>query len=658
MPFIQKSPLQYPINEADSVRRFTYTRAPTTADYKNFRIGDEWLNTTAREWWKMVYKDATSGQWEGMAGVGSIETNTGDSGGNVSPDAAENINFFGNTAGYLNGIEFIGDPVNNTMSARDLRNITKYVVDPVALETEYTTIQSALDAANTAGGPAAVYVRPGTYVENLTFYDGIDLWGAVGVADTQTCVIQGVHIPPATGTLTIRNIFLESATDVFNSAVAGTSALILIDCAVNVTNGYTFNLPNWTGSFTGFDIGEIGSTNDGWINNTGGAFVFMVNITMGAGAGNTCIISGSSEFYNTHIQSPITFQSTGTSVLSGGCWLDNTLTTADTATVSIFNSLLDTGANQAITHNSANPMTISTCTIDSTNVPSIGGTGTIQFGGVSYLSNAEVAVTITGDYTTVTETGTAYLQNISFDRGTNTVDTDGELIIGDSAGNPKIAGLTQPAAGLTITGGPGSITFALADDLAGIEALATTGIVSRTAADTYAATSITQHAVLIGDAGEVPANLGPLANGELVIGTGVAPVAATLTAGSGIAIANAAGSITIAATGSGLAWEEVTDAAKAMAVATAYGANRGGGVTFTLPATASAGTVMEIVGMAGLWVLAQNAGQTVYIGNTNTTAGVGGSLTATNAGDCIVLRCIVADTDWRVQNMMGNPAVV
>ena len=148
----------------------------------------------------------------------------------------------------------------------NLNNISKYIVDANG-DTPYTTIQSALDAANTAAVATAVYVRAGTYTENLTLYDGIDLWGAVGVADTETCKIIGVHTPPATGTFTLRNIFLESATDIFNSAVAGTADLILIDCAINVTNGYTFNLVNWTGSFTGFDVGEIGSTNDGWINN-------------------------------------------------------------------------------------------------------------------------------------------------------------------------------------------------------------------------------------------------------------------------------------------------------------------------------------------------------------------------------------------------------
>lgn len=54
--------------------------------------------------------------------------------------------------------------------------------------------------------------------------------------------------------------------------------------------------------------------------------------------------------------------------------------------------------------------------------------------------------------------------------------------------------LTAPAAGFTIsnnTGVSGNPTFALSDDLAGLEALASTGLVARTSSNTYANRSIT-----------------------------------------------------------------------------------------------------------------------------------------------------------------------
>ncbi len=70
------------------------------------------------------------------------------------------------------------------------------------------------------------------------------------------------------------------------------------------------------------------------------------------------------------------------------------------------------------------------------------------------------------------------------------VATDGQLIIGSSAADPVLASLIAPAAGITITGGAGTVTFALADGLAALEALAGTGIVVHTAADTYTERSI------------------------------------------------------------------------------------------------------------------------------------------------------------------------
>ncbi len=61
-----------------------------------------------------------------------------------------------------------------------------------------------------------------------------------------------------------------------------------------------------------------------------------------------------------------------------------------------------------------------------------------------------------------------------------------------SAGTGTVTsvGITAPAAGITVSGSPitgaGSITLALADDLAALEGLSSTGVVTRTASDTYA----------------------------------------------------------------------------------------------------------------------------------------------------------------------------
>jgi len=153
----------------------------------------------------------------------------------------------------------------------------------------------------------------------------------------------------------------------------------------------------------------------------------------------------------------------------------------------------------------------------------------------------------------------------------------------------------------------------------------------------------------------------PLTNGQVMIGSnGADPVPANLTAGTGISITNAAGSITIAAT-STFTWTDVTSATQALSVQNGYLTDRGAGVTYTLPAGAAViGDVIIIDGKLGLTTIAQNAGQQILISSSSSTVGVGGSVTGTNVGDCITLRCITAGTSsvWRAESLVGNWTIV
>lgn len=145
--------------------------------------------------------------------------------------------------------------------------------------------------------------------------------------------------------------------------------------------------------------------------------------------------------------------------------------------------------------------------------------------------------------------------------------------------------------------------------------------------------------------------VGTMTNGQTIIGsTGAVPSKATLTAGTGITISNAAGSITIAGTGSGMSWTVVTAASATMSADNGYIANRGSLVTLTLPASSSVGTTMSIVGQgAGGWLIAQGAGQQIQVGSSASTSGAGGSVASTNRYDSINLICITANTTWVTQ---------
>jgi len=107
----------------------------------------------------------------------------------------------------------------------------------------------------------------------------------------------------------------------------------------------------------------------------------------------------------------------------------------------------------------------------------------------------------------------------------------------------------------------------------------------------------------------------------------------------------------------GFRFAEITTATHDIINNYEYGANRGGGVVFTLPATAVAGTRFAITGMLGLWSVAQGGGQRIHFGLLTSTIGAGGSLTATSAHDCITCTCVIASDEWVVTASVGNITV-
>lgn len=105
----------------------------------------------------------------------------------------------------------------------------------------------------------------------------------------------------------------------------------------------------------------------------------------------------------------------------------------------------------------------------------------------------------------------------------------------------------------------------------------------------------------------------------------------------------------------GFTWIDVTTATQTLAVQTGYVTDHVN-VTYTLPATATFGQEIRIVGKLGITTISQNAGQQILMGSASSTAGVTGSVVGTNVGDCIDLICITAgaSTVWRAANWVGN----
>lgn len=126
----------------------------------------------------------------------------------------------------------------------------------------------------------------------------------------------------------------------------------------------------------------------------------------------------------------------------------------------------------------------------------------------------QAAITTLGTITTGVWNGTT-IAPANGGTGATGVPSNGQLLIGNGA-TYTVASLTAPAAGLSITGGSGTITFALANDLAAVEGLGSTGIAVRTGADAWAQRTITN-----------VANRTTVTNGDGVSGNPTVDVSAT-----------------------------------------------------------------------------------------------------------------------------------
>jgi hypothetical protein len=236
--------------------------------------------------------------------------------------------------------------------------------------------------------------------------------------------------------------------------------------------------------------------------------------------------------------------------------------------------------------------------------------------------------------------------------------TNGQLVIGSSGVAPVAGAITSTGGTVTVSLGAGTINLETA---AAVPTSFATD--SGTAVPALGVLTVTGGTLLgtTGAGSTVTINADDNVVGSVVSDSGTAtPTGNAFTiAGAGSASTSASGStVTVTVPGGGITWNVITGTSSGMAVNNGYIGNNAGGVTFTLPVTAAVGSTFSITGLQASWTIAQNAGQTIYLGSSTTTTGVGGSLASTHARDVVSLVCVVANLDFQVISSIGNITVV
>lgn len=326
-------------------------------------------------------------------------------------------------------------------------------------------------------------------------------------------------------------------------------------------------------------------------------------------------------------------------------------------------ALLTAGTGIAITNGSNSiSIAVNTATVMQTLTGNSGGAISPTAGNINTLGTGSITIAGAGSTLTTQLTG---LTNHALQIGAGTATltqlgagSTGQILQTNTAADPTWSTATYPSIATgtgTILRADGTNWLATTSTYPNTNAVST--LLYASSANVMSALATANRAILTTGTTGIPALTALAVDGQLMIGsTAGAPAAATLTAGSGVTITNGSNSITIAVTGAGFVWTDVTGATQTLAVENGYVTDRGGGVTYTLPASASLGDEIIIVGKLGLTTIAQNANQSIRMSSSISTVGVGGSVVGTNVGDCITLTCTTsgASTVWIASSFVGS----
>lgn len=297
--------------------------------------------------------------------------------------------------------------------------VAKWVVSANPTLGTHTTIQAAINAASSGDN---IWIRGGTYTENLTLKAGITLSAISGSERTPTVTIIGNTTFSSAGTVSISDIRLQTNGN-FCVSVTGVAASILkiTNCYINATNNTAISFTSSSASSqilikttiidlttTGIAIHSMTSP---------GLLEYRYCNTTNTGGSSTASSNsaGTVRYFYTNLLSPISTTGSGNfqnlySQVDTSAQNVTAISVAGNGTSTTNYNSYNSGTATAVSVSGSHTLNLIRAVINSSNVNaiSVSGSGVLKTGFVSFLgtssgiSGAAAFTTLAGHYITGT----------------------------------------------------------------------------------------------------------------------------------------------------------------------------------------------------------------------------------------------------------------
>jgi len=278
----------------------------------------------------------------------------------------------------------------------------KWIVSATASDGTHTTIASALTSASSGD---TIFIRPGTFTENLTLKAGVNLAAYACDAQTPNVTIVGKLTATFTGTCSISGIRLQTNSDnILSTSGSNVTNINLVNCHFALSNNTGFSLASSGGGIVQclYCTGDTTTTGIAYfaMTNTNTAFLRYCILKNTGVSTTSSTVANSCELTlrNCLFTGPITTSNSGafTSELSEVSSGVTALTINGTGNSLVDHSIIGgPGAVAAITIGSGAVLPTLQSTITGFTANVITGVGTIQYAGLSFNGSGNAITTTT-----------------------------------------------------------------------------------------------------------------------------------------------------------------------------------------------------------------------------------------------------------------------